>query len=234
MRLGITGTYSSGKTFTTMALAEYTGLRRTRARTMREILPEAAPGKRLEEISSAQLIQMIVVRHTERCVEESLAGDSFVSDGCSLQEWAYGALRVQVGINPNESAELGAGESVERTPELDYFDQVMQELGNAFKRHVKQGFDLMLHLRNELDLDPDGHRPVNETFRSRADETLRQTFEAVGVPFWEVSGSVEERLVQIQKKLDLPIAVSLDEAIAIARAEYSAQDTRSETQRSRG
>jgi hypothetical protein len=43
----MSGTYSSGKTFTSMALSHYTGLPRTKARTMREILPVAAPGKTL-------------------------------------------------------------------------------------------------------------------------------------------------------------------------------------------
>lgn len=49
-----------------MVLSHYTGL----PRTMREILPEAAPGKTLEECTAAELIQMIVTRHVERAVYE--------------------------------------------------------------------------------------------------------------------------------------------------------------------
>ena len=59
MRIGTSGTYSSGKASTSMALSHYTGLPRTR----REIPPEAAPGKTLEECTAAELVQLIVIRH---------------------------------------------------------------------------------------------------------------------------------------------------------------------------
>src|SRR3954454_6093694 len=106
MRLGISGTYSSGKTLTAMALSHYTGIPRTRAKTMREILPDAAPGKTLDECTASELLQMIMVRHVERAVHESRLSDGFVSDGCSLQEWIYGTVRVTVGVNPNASLHL--------------------------------------------------------------------------------------------------------------------------------
>lgn len=132
MRIGISGTYSSGKTFTSMALSHYTGLPpRTRARTMREILPEAAPGKTLEECTAAELIQMIVTRHVERAVYEDKLSAGFISDGSSLQEWIYGSVRVSLGLNPSASAHLSAGETVEKTPELAFFEEVMTSLATA-------------------------------------------------------------------------------------------------------
>jgi hypothetical protein len=39
---------------------------------------------------------------------------------------------------------------------------VMASLGNSFKRHVKDSFDVFVHLKNELPLSADGHRPVND------------------------------------------------------------------------
>src|SRR5690242_5280981 len=142
MKLGISGTYSSGKTFTTIALSHYTGIPRTRAKTMREILPDAAPGKTLEECTAAELLQMIVVRHVDRAVHEhSLAQGSFISDGSSLQEWIYGMIRVDVGINPNDSIGLADHEKVARTPEIAVFEDVIRALGVSFKQHVKRTFD---------------------------------------------------------------------------------------------
>jgi len=67
---------------------------------MREILPEVAPGKTLEQVTSAELIQMILVRHTERVLHEHLLSPDFISDGCSLQEWIYGSVRIPDG-HPN-------------------------------------------------------------------------------------------------------------------------------------
>jgi nicotinamide riboside kinase len=231
MRLGICGTYSSGKTFTAIALSHYTGIRRTRAKTMREILPDAAPGKTLEECTAAELLQMIVVRHTERAVHESrLAGD-FISDGCSLQEWIYGMVRVTVGINPNDSVHLSDLESVEKTPELACFEEVVGQLGLAFKRHVKASYDAFIHLRNELPLAADGPVPVNERFRTMSDEMLLRVLDEMQMPYTVVSGSMADRLRRIVQLHDLHTVLDVDDAIALAGAEYAALDVRPETER---
>jgi hypothetical protein len=231
MRLGISGTYSSGKTITAMALSHYTGLPRTRAQTMREILPEAAPGKTLEQCTAAELIQMIVVRHVDRVLHESRLADGFVSDGASLQEWIYGSVRVIVGINPNESVHLTDLESVEKTPELAFFEEVMEQLGRAFKRHVKVGFDGFVHLRNELPLAADGHRPVNERFRSLSDQYLLRTLDELEIPYHVVGGTMPERLTKIVSIFGLRARRDLGEAIRLAEEEYRALDVRDETER---
>lgn len=232
MRIGISGTYSSGKTFTSIAVSHYTGLPRTKARTMREILPEAAPGKSLEECTAAELIQMIVTRHVERVVYEDRLSDGFISDGSSLQEWIYGSVRVSLGLNPSASAHLEAGQSVEKTAELAFFEDVMASLGNSFKRHVKISFDVFVHLKNELPLSADGHRPVNDQFRNMSDEILQQTLNELDIPFHVVSGSVEQRLEQIATLFDLQPQMAVDEAVLLAAAEYELLDVRSEQQRS--
>src|SRR5205807_2027690 len=98
-----------------------------------------------------------------------------VSDGSSLQEWIYGSARVVVGINPNDSAHLGGRRAVAPTPELVFFGDVMRQLGVAIKEHVKNTYEACVHLPNELELARDGHRPVNERFRSLADEAIAAT-----------------------------------------------------------
>ncbi|ALV47811.1 ATP/GTP-binding protein (plasmid) [Arthrobacter alpinus] len=231
MRIGISGTYSSGKTFTSMALSHYTGLPRTRARTMREILPEAAPGKTLEECTAAELIQMIVTRHVERAVYEDKLSDGFVSDGSSLQEWIYGSVRVSLGLNPSSSAQLKDGETVEKTAELAFFEEVMLSLGNSFKRHVKSSFDVFVHLKNELPLSADGHRPVNDQFRNMSDAILQRTMNELGIPFHVVSGSVEERIAQIAALFNLETQMTPEAAVEMASAEYALLDVRPEQDR---
>lgn len=231
MRLGISGTYSSGKTITSIALSEYTGIPRTRAKTMREILPDAAPGKALEECTSSELLQMIVVRHVDRAVHESRLWDNFISDGSSLQEWIYGTVRVTVGINPNDSIGLGELESVPKTPEIEYFEDVIGELGKAFKRHVKSTFDAFVHLPNELPLSPDGHRPVNERFRSMSDQMLEQVMSELEIPFHVVGGDLSTRLTRVVEIFGLTPVMDVDTAIERAGAEYGALDVTPETER---
>jgi hypothetical protein len=198
---------------------------------MREILPEAAPGKTLEECTAAELIQMIVTRHVERAVYEDKLSEGFVSDGSSLQEWIYGSVRVSLGLNPSASAQLKAGEKVEKTAELAFFEEVMVSLGNSFKRHVKDSFDVFVHLKNELPLSADGHRPVNDQFRNMSDSILQRTMDELGIPFYVVSGSVEERLEQIASLLNLTPGMAPEEAVRLASEEYALLDVRSERER---
>lgn len=231
MRLGISGTYSSGKTITAMALSHFTGIPRTRAVTMREILPQAAPGKTLEECTAPELLQMIVVRHCDRAVHESRLSSGFISDGSSLQEWIYGSVRVIVGINPNASIHLKDLEQVRRTDELRWFEAVMSQLGHALKRHVVKTFNAFIHLRNELPLAEDGHRPVNERFRSMCDEILMKTLDDLKIPYHIVRGSLFERLEKIADTFQFPRLMDAEAAIALAQQEYTAIDVRSETER---
>lgn len=220
MRLGITGTYSSGKTLTSLALSHFLGMPRTQARTMREILPEAAPGKTLEQVTSEQLVQMIVIRHTERVLHEKLLANEFVSDGCSLQEWIYGSVRVKYGINPNESAEISMQPGSRNTPEIAYFEKIMEELGKFFKRHVEASFDLFIHLPNELPLAKDGHRPVNEKFRSESDVLLKKTFEEIGMKYHIVGGSLDKRLQEIAAITGITPKMEASKAISMAGDQY--------------
>lgn len=220
MKIGLTGTYSSGKTLTSLVVAKYLDVPRTEASTMREILPHAAPGKTLEECSAAQLIQMIVIRHCERVLHEARLNPEFISDGCSLQEWIYGSVRVKYGVNPNDSIKLGPDDSVEKTDDLVFFEDVMWELGKAFKRHVKSSFDHFVHLKNELPLAKDGHRPVNENFRRSSDELLLSTLEEMGMPYVVIGGSMEERATAIAEVFQKKPVMAIDLAIAEAHAQY--------------
>jgi hypothetical protein len=231
MKLAISGTYSSGKTLTSYALSHYAGIPRTRARTMRELLPFAVPGKTLEQCSAAELIQLIVRRHIERVVHESHLADSFVSDGSSLQEWIYGSARVVVGINPNDSVHLSALQTVEQTPEMVFFKQVMEQLGVAIKEHVQNTYEAFVHLPNELTLARDGHRPVNERFRSIADEAIGATIDDLGIPRHVVGGSLAERLDRIVGLFGLTPVIDVDTAIRRAEAEYRAVDMTIEADR---
>ncbi|GAB2974518.1 AAA family ATPase [Saccharothrix stipae] len=231
MKLAISGTYSSGKTLTSYALSHYIGVPRTRARTMRELLPFAVPGKTLEQCNGAELIQLIVRRHVERVVHESHLTDGFISDGSSLQEWLYGSVRVIVGINPNESVHLDDTQTVEKTPEMLFFEQVMDQLGVAIKQHVRDTYDAFVHLPNELELAKDGHRPVNERFRTLADQGIAAAIDELGIPRHVVGGTLTERLDRIVEIFGFSTVTDVNTAIERAQEEYRAVDMTIESDR---
>lgn len=235
MKLAISGTYSSGKTLTVMALSRYTGLPRTLAQSIREILPEAVPGKRLAECTPAEFLQLMMRRHVGRAEQESLLGDGFLSDGSSLQEWIYGAARVHHGMNPNAPAQMEdtrqALGGFQGPAEAQFFDEVVAQFGHAFRQHVTSTFDAFVHLRHELSVANDGHRPMNDRFRATCDEMMLSTVDELQVPYYVVGGSLPERIDTIVDLYDLPVVRQRDEAIALAQKEHAQQDMRSETER---
>ncbi|MBW4721603.1 AAA family ATPase [Saccharothrix obliqua] len=228
MKLSISGTYSVGKTITSMALSHLTGIPRTAAPTMREILPISIPGKTLEECNGAELIMLITRRIQGRAVAESHLGDDYISDGSSLHEWAYATVRVKVGINPNDSVDL---ETVEMTDEVRFYAEVMKQIKVPAVQHAKKAYDVFVHLPIEFPIVEDGHRPVNERFRSLAEGLLLETLAEQDIPVHVVGGPIPERL---QKMLDIfrfTPQMSIDEAIAHAQEDYSKIDTRTEIER---
>ncbi|HEY5835749.1 AAA family ATPase [Streptomyces sp.] len=225
MRLSISGTYSAGKTFTTMALSHHTGIPRSPAKTIREIMPDAVPGKALTEVTPAEYVQLAVRRHVGRAVNEGLLGDSFIADGSSLQEWTYAAARVEFGMDPGAHTD---GPPPVKTPEMAFFEDVVAQLGHAFRQHVKESFDGFVHLRNEFTLGADGHRPMNEGFRAACDTMLLKALDDLAIPYIQIGGSVPERLTAIVERFDLPVVRSIDEATALAEADYAKVDWRLE------
>jgi hypothetical protein len=228
MRLAISGTYSVGKTLTTMAVSHLTGLPRSAALTMRELLPISVPGKTLEECTAAEIIMLITRRNQGRAVNESHLQDGFVSDGSSLHEWCYGTVRVLVGINPNESVDL---QNVEMTDELSFYAEVMRQIGVPAEQHAKQSYDSFVHLPIEFPLVADGHRPVNERFRALADEMLLRVLRELDIPVHIVGGTLPERLQKIIDTYRFTPAMSISEAIQRAEEDYAKIDTTSETDR---
>lgn len=211
-RLAVSGTYSTGKTTTTVALSHLTGLPRTHARTMREILADALPGRRLEECSAPELIQLGIRRYTERAVHESRLPDGFVSDGSSLHEWVYGKVRVRAGIHPTD------GYDATGTPP-DFYEEVVDALGAVLKEHALKAYDVFVHLPVEFALVADGHRPVSERFRQLSDELLRRTLDELGITYHVVGGTLEQRLAAIVDLVGLPALMSPAQAVELARAE---------------
>ncbi|HXA46835.1 MAG TPA: AAA family ATPase [Burkholderiaceae bacterium] len=233
MKLAISGTYSSGKTRTVMALAHYTGIPRTLAQTIREIMPAAVPGKTLAQCTPAEFLQLAMRRHVGRAVHEGSLPNGFISDGSSLQEWIYGAVRVLYGMDPSKTAHLKSIDYADLSEEMRFFDAVVDQYGHAFKQHVKGTFDAFVHLRNELPLTNDGHRPMNELFRATCDDMLLNTLTELDIPHYIIGGTIAERLNTIVDLFNFPTIMSVDEAINLAQQEYAKKDLRFENERAK-
>jgi len=215
MKIVISGTYSTGKTTTALALSLLTGIPKMRARTMREILPVTFPGKRLEKCDFHELIELGVRRFTERILCEQ-GMDSFISDGCPLQEWIYGTTRMISGLNPAEKPWKIKLDKFIRSNKWQVYEETLAGFGVVVKEYVKKHYDAIIHLPVEFPFDPDGHRPASESFRQQSEILLRQTYAKAGLEVFEAKGSLEDRLTSIIALLGLTPVMTVNDAIITA------------------
>jgi nicotinamide riboside kinase len=212
MKIVISGTYSTGKTTTALALSLLTGIPKMQARTMREILPSTFPGKRLEKCDFPELIELGVRRFTERTLAEQ-GMESFISDGCPLQEWIYGTTRVITGLNPSEKPWKNHLDKLVRRNKWKVYEETLTGFGMVVKEYTKKHYDAIIHLPVEFPFDPDGHRPASESFRQKSEILLRKTYAAMGLEVFEAKGNLEERLTKIIALLGINPVIPLNEAI---------------------
>lgn len=219
MRIAVSGTYSTGKTTTSYALSYLTGLERTHAQTMREILPIILPGKRLEDCTPYDLYELGIRRLTERVQCEAKLVNGFISDGSALHEWVYGRARMKIGLNPSEPMIKRNWNKLKLLPNAVPYMQFSKHYGNIVKAHVARSYDVFVHLPIEFPIAKDGHRPVNERFRELSDTYLLETIKELKIPIVTVSGSVENRLKTLIKHFRFVPKMSIDEALAKAKEE---------------
>lgn len=234
MKLAVSGTYSSGKTRTVMALSHLTGMPKSLAKTIREIMPTAVPGKTLAQCTPAEFLQLMMVRHCGRAASEATANQDLISDGSSLQEWLYGAARVKYGMNPNQEGQMADIPHDQLSSEMLFFEAVVDRFGHSLRQHVQATYDCFVHLKNELPLKADGHRPMNQSFRDYCDSMLLQTLETLNIPYYVIQGSMADRLEQIVDRLNLPQCMSIESAILAANKDYAQLDLRLELARAQG
>jgi hypothetical protein len=217
MRIAISGTYSGGKTTTALALSYLTGIQKTHASTMREILPVTFPGKRLEKCVPDELIELGMRRFIERIQAENELGTEFISDGTPLQEWVYGSSRLKVGLNPSEPIWKAQLKKYLKYPQMKVYKETIELYGTIVKKYTQKNYDIFIHLPIEFAFTPDGHRPVSEPFRKACDELLRDTYKELGLKVFEVQGTIEDRLNIITARLSLKHVMNISDAVFLAK-----------------
>jgi hypothetical protein len=216
----VSGTYSTGKTTTTMTLSLATGIPMINALSAREILVSLYPEREFQHMSSTELLALGLKRMEERIREEAIiraSGNSFISDGSVLNEWIYGTVRMKVGINPGAPFLQRFVKAIMGFAAKPFFRRYLSAYGQVTSIHAKAWYTHVVHLPIEFPMDPDGHRPVSEKYRTLSDVEMQKTFETLGMPVYVVTGSVAQRVEKIMGLLDLPQIKPIEEAEAEAR-----------------
>ncbi|NEM92118.1 AAA family ATPase [Galbitalea soli] len=212
--LVISGTYSSGKTTTSTALAIATGLPRADGQSAREILTELYPGRQFAHMDLTELIALGLRRFEERVTnEQALSGVDFISDGSVLHEWVYGTTRLRTGINPGAPLWQRLTKAVIGLPALPFLRRYLAAYGTVATLHARAAYRAFVHLPVEFPMNPDGHRPVSERYRHIADEKLRRVVHQLDLPLVTVRGTAVERVQEIIDIFHLPQRMSSEEAV---------------------
>jgi hypothetical protein len=216
LHLAVSGTYSSGKTTTTEALSIATGIPRTDALTAREILVDLVPGKQFNQLNAAELLALGLRRLEERIHGEAEQQGPFISDGSVLHEWVYGEARMRVGLNPGAPLIHRAIKRVAGIPSKPFMQRYMNAYGLVTQARAKRLYDSFVHLPIEFEMAKDGHRPVSEKYRRVTDDLLVETLDRLDIPFHVVRGTVPQRVERIVDLYDLPLVMSIPDAVALA------------------
>lgn len=220
IRLVVSGTYSTGKTTTTTALSIATGIPMINALSAREILTDIYPGRRFQDMNLTELMVLGLRRMEERVKAETALlhqGGQFISDGSVLNEWIYGTVRMQIGINPGAPIFHQMIKAVLGVPFRRFLRSYIEAYGEVVRAHAKANYTHVVHLPVEFPMAENGHRPVSEKYRTLSEQQLLQEFQSYDIPNYSVSGTEEERLQQIIQCLDLPQVMEIPEAIEQAR-----------------
>jgi len=224
LRIAVSGTYSTGKTTTSYALGNLTGIKRTHAATMRELLPIVLPGKRLEDSDPFDLYELGIRRLTERVKHEASLKEGFISDGSVLQEWVYGRSRIKIGINPNVNWISRSIGKIRLLPYAIPIREFNDYYGKMVKAHTVKAYDVFVHLPVEFPIAKDGHRPVSEVFRKLSDRYLIEAINELNMPVVVATGSVEKRLDTLLNHFGFEAQMSVGEAVRLAKQETEKQN----------
>lgn len=169
MRLALVGAHGAGKTTLANALQARTGIGGVALSPMRD--PRPGESKELVDCTSAESCQLAVRRSWERVRGEALLGDTFISDGSVLHEWAY--LLARLGDDPVLRA-FAEGVATDTCTTL------------------AERYDLIVWVPVEFPLPPDA--PITTEFQALLESHLKGWVAASGVPVLTVRGSVSERV----------------------------------------
>jgi len=212
-KIAISGTYRSGKTTTAVALSLLTGIPRTEARSLREIIRVTMPGRTIEDCSANELAELGLLRFRDRMINESKINGKFFSDGSCLHEWVYGQGRLTMGIAPEENFLKKFLVFARNMRSYRGYVSFMEAYGTVAKRHAKESYDIFIHLPIEFSGNKNEHRAVFEDFRVLTDQLLRDTLDEIQIPYYFVRGNIEERLEQILDLLSLKPRISIADAV---------------------
>lgn len=184
LRIGITGTHSTGKTTLARCLVEKLNNKDRRIILIKEQVRDVAADLSIQNVEEVarrgpkwfSLFQWEILRRQINSEQYAVKnGYSFVSDRTTLDNLAYYML-----------GNSGDSEAVRKMYE-----------GIALK-NMKRGYDLILYLPPAIPLEDDGFRQTDEEFRDKIDRAIRRLIALHGIACYTVKSiALNERVKEV-------------------------------------
>jgi nicotinamide riboside kinase len=178
-RIAIVGSFSTGKTTLAELLARKLDL---------PLLPEVARevvelGFKLDKDATPETEALIFLKQYNNEISEP----EFVGDRSLIDSMAYAGW-VLDNQAPRKEMEL------------------WRECERLAERRLRTNYSHVFYLPIEFPIVPDGLRPIDPDFQKEIDERILELLSTHAVSYATVTGSVEERLAQIEKHLARPLS----------------------------
>lgn len=174
LRIAIVGSFSTGKTTLAEELARMLDL---------PLLPETARevvelGFKLDKDATPETEALIFLKQ----LNNELSTSDFVGDRSLIDVMAYAGWVLE---NQPRRKEIALWEECEQLAE----------------RRLRGGYTDVFYLPIEFPIVPDGLRPLDPEFQAEIDRRVLLILKYHDIQFTEITGTVEERLDQIQDRL---------------------------------
>lgn len=184
MKIAIVGAHGVGKTTLTRAVELNSSLVGPVPTPMRD--PEPGTRKSLQRCSDAEVLRLSQRRYGERIVQEH-SGIDIISDGSVLHEWTYAAIRLRLGMYPDQTTT-----DTHDAVTLAQLDLVKDFTAEA-DAYAQDTYDEIFFIPIEFSLPREG-APISNRFQSEAGKALCKAVSGFSKPVHFLSGPIESRL----------------------------------------
>ncbi|EPR12024.1 AAA family ATPase [Ruminiclostridium papyrosolvens] len=196
LRIAISGTFATGKTTLAVALEQLMAIPMVSVKSMEKVTSVHFPGKTIDQCSPYEYYQICIYRFLEQVMSENRVQGNFIVDGTLIESYIYGQVKLNSLNYTPFSFNLFAN-NLEIITHKNIYENFYKSLGNVFKEYCKRNYHSFIHLPVESPAQQENYHYYSDKVRKTCDEMIINALEEIGIKYYIITGSTEERLKKI-------------------------------------
>ncbi|WP_024831527.1 AAA family ATPase [Ruminiclostridium josui] len=196
LRIAISGTFATGKTTLAVALGELTAVPMISVKSLEEVTSLHFPGKTIDQCSPFEYYQICIYRFLEQVMSEKRVQGNFIVDGTLIESYIYGQVKLNSLNYTPFSFNLFAN-NLGIITHKNIYENFYKSLGNVFKEYCRRNYHSFIHLPVESTATQEDNHYYSDKVRKTCDEMIISALEEIGIEYYIITGSTEERLKKI-------------------------------------